>query len=140
MVHRDEILDVDISLRFKHGIQTIFMFVDAMKPFTEVQEELLEVLKERFPRGIISTSLPKRTTELPSHASQIKFATPKSALDPKQGWKPLQFDEEDTPASKNLKDNAILAFAITAEGDDDAEPEWEVEFPGYGDDEEEAGA
>ncbi|KAI1497014.1 hypothetical protein F5X99DRAFT_398490 [Biscogniauxia marginata] len=132
MVRRDDIHDIDLSIRFKHGIHTIFLFVDPLKPFSDVQEELLDVLRERYPEGL-TTSVPSPTkTELPDEPSQIVFAVPKAPADPTQGWKPLDVQEDDTPASRNLKDNTIVAFAIRHEdADDDEEMAFQVAFPSW---------
>lgn len=131
-VQRDNITDVDITIRFKHGTCTIFLFVDPMSTFPVVSKELLEILQERYPEGIPSASKP--ATALPDDASQIAYAVPKSAADPAQGWKPLKVGSSDTWVSKGLKNGAMVAFAFK---DDDDEVEFEVDFPTYDDDMEE---
>lgn len=127
-VQRDNITDVDITIRFKHGTCTVFLFVDPMSTFADVSQELLEVLQERYPQGISSASKP--ATALPEEASQIAYAVPKSAADPAQGWKPLKVGSSDTPVSKGLKNGAMVAFAFK---DEDGEVEFEVDFPTYED-------
>ncbi|RYP77200.1 hypothetical protein DL771_001249 [Monosporascus sp. 5C6A] len=135
-VLRDEIYDNDLSIRFKHGNHTIFLFVDPLKPFSDAAGELLEILKERYPDGLTTSAIPPKKTALPSDASRIEFAVPKDKLDPSKGWKPLKIVlGEDTPASKDIKDNSMIAFAIQPEdGDGDKEVAFEVDFPGYEDD------
>ncbi|KAI1743218.1 hypothetical protein F4680DRAFT_409536 [Xylaria scruposa] len=131
MVQRDEIRDIDLSIRFKHGKHTIFLFVDPMATFSHVQEELLDVLKERCPNGI-TTSGSLKETELPSTASQIKFAVLKDKTDPTQGWKPLTFELDDTPVDKGFQDNMTVAFTIAPDDADEVdEADFEVEFPSY---------
>ncbi|KAI0006603.1 hypothetical protein F4779DRAFT_620434 [Xylariaceae sp. FL0662B] len=134
-VRRDEISDVDLSIRFKHGSHTIFLFVDPSKPFSDVAEELLEVLAERYPDGLTTSASPLNKSKLPEDAAQIEFAIPKMLADPSQGWKPLGVTEEDTPVSKGLKDNAVVAFAFRPEdADENDEIPFPVDFPSYDDD------
>ncbi|KAI1756834.1 hypothetical protein F4782DRAFT_484316 [Xylaria castorea] len=134
MVQRGDIRDIDLSIRFKHGKQTIFLFVDPMATFSHVQEELLAVLKERYPNGI-TTPESRKKTELPNSASQIKFAVLKDKTDPTQGWKPLTFELDDAPVDKGFQENMMVAFAIAPDDADDAddtdEVTFEVEFPSY---------
>jgi hypothetical protein len=130
--HRDDIRDIDLSIRFKHGNQTVFLFVDPLKPFSHVQEELLDILNERYSDGITTSVIPLKKTKLPKDASQIKFAVPKNNADILQGWKPLAIESDDTPVSKGLKDNTMVAFAFATDGEDSAEDvNFEVEFPSY---------
>ncbi|KAI1489493.1 hypothetical protein F5X96DRAFT_640667 [Biscogniauxia mediterranea] len=133
MVQREDIHDIDLSIRFKHGKQTIFLFVDAQKPFSEIQEELLDVLRERYPEGLATLSSPQKT-ELPDEPSRIVFAVPKAPADLSQGWKPLNVGEDDTPASRNLKDNSVVAFAIRPEdADGEEEISFDVDLPSWED-------
>ncbi|KAK8112298.1 uncharacterized protein PG998_008755 [Apiospora kogelbergensis] len=132
MVQRDNITDVDITIRFKHRTCTIFLFVDPMSTFADVSSELLEVLQERFPDGIASPVDDRAATALPEDASQIAYAVPRSAADPAQGWKPLKAGAADTPVAKGLKNGAMVAFAFP---DEDGEVDFEVDFPTYDDDE-----
>ncbi|KAI1076211.1 hypothetical protein F5B20DRAFT_584557 [Whalleya microplaca] len=125
-VRRDEIQDIDLSIRFKHGNHTIFLFVDPQKPFSDVAEELLEVLRERYPDGLTTSASPLDKTELPEDPARVEFAVPKILADPSQGWKPLKVTEEDTPVSKGLKDNAVVAFTFRP---DDADEDDEIPFP-----------
>ncbi|KAI8955684.1 hypothetical protein F4801DRAFT_528593 [Xylaria longipes] len=131
MVQRDVIHDVDLSIRFKHGKNTIFLFVDPMATFSHLQEELFTILKERYADGITTTDSPKKT-QLPNSASQIKFAVLKDKTDPAEGWKPLTFGLDDAPVDKGLQDNMTVAFAIAPDDADEAEEvSFEVDFPSY---------
>ncbi|KAK7963414.1 hypothetical protein PG996_008895 [Apiospora saccharicola] len=132
MVQRDNITDVDITIRFKHGTCTIFLFVDPMSTFADVSSELLEILKERYPDGISSAK--SAPTALPEDASQIAYGVPKSAADHTQGWKPLKAGSSDTPVSKGLKNGAMVAFAFK---DGKGEVDFDVDFPTYDDEVEE---
>lgn len=125
-MQRNGVRDIDLSIRFKNGRHTILLFVDPMATFSQVQQELLDVLRERYPDGL-------PTSQLPSEASQIKFAVLKNKTDPTQGWKPLDLASDDHPADKGFQDNMVVAFAIAADGEDDVD--FEVEFPSYEEDE-----
>ncbi|KAI0020804.1 hypothetical protein F4780DRAFT_740897 [Xylariomycetidae sp. FL0641] len=139
MVQRDNISDVDLSIRFKHGNQTVFLFVDPTRPFNLVREELLEVLKERYPGGLISSTATMQKTSLPKDPQQIEFAVPKVPLDLTQGWTPLHIKNKDTPATLKVQDNSMVAFAIRPEdADEDEDLDFEVDFPSYEEEEEEA--
>lgn len=136
-VEREEIQDTDLSIRFKHGNHTIFLFVDPTRPFADAARELLEILRERYPDGLTTSALPPKKTALPSDAGRIEFAVLRSKLDPSKGWRPLKIAQaEDTPASQGLQENAMVAFAIRPEGDEEEEElAFEVDFPGYEEDE-----
>lgn len=123
--------DTDLTIRFKQGTHTIFLFVDPMSSLGEVANDLLVVLQERYPEGLASGAA------LPDEASRIEFAVPKNALDPTQGWKPLNAATKDTVASKNIKDNAMVAFAFREEDADVGDVEFLVDFPTYDDEGEE---
>ncbi|KAI0799185.1 hypothetical protein GGR55DRAFT_684255 [Xylaria sp. FL0064] len=134
-VQRNNVRDTDLSIRFKLGKNTIFLFVDSMTTLSQVQEELLDTLKERYPDGLkTSTKSSEKTIELPDDASQIKFAILKNKTDPTQGWKPLEFESDDHPVDKGFQDNMVVAFAIAADDADDVD--FEVEFPSYEEEEE----
>lgn len=130
--------DIDLSIRFKHGIHTILLFVDPMKPFGEIAEELLETMQERYPAGLTTSMASPTKTALPESASQIEFAVPKVPVDLGQGWVPLGVEEGDTPISMDLKDNGVVAFAFKSlDADDSDETVFEVDFPRFEDDYEE---
>lgn len=130
--------DVDLSIRLKHGIHTIFLFVDPMQPFSALAQELLEILQERYPDGLTTSTAPRKVTELPRDPRQIEFGVPKLVTDPSQGWKRLRGGAE-KPVDAGLKDGAMVAFAIRP-GDKEEEVKqeegdvaFEVEFPSYDD-------
>ncbi|OTA68408.1 hypothetical protein K449DRAFT_386710 [Hypoxylon sp. EC38] len=138
MVRRDEILDIDLSIGFKYGIHTILLFVDPTSSFSDIADELLEILRERYPEGLKASLASQQKTELPDDPLQIEFAVPESPTDLSQGWNPLNVGKKDTPASKGLKDNGVVAFAFRPhDADDDYEVEFEVEPPRFQDDYEE---
>lgn len=123
-----------MSIRFKYGIHTIFIFVDPTKPFSSIAEELLGILKERYPAGLSATLEGREMTELPNDASQIKFAVPKDPRDLSQDWKALDIGEQDTPADKNIKNNDVVAFAFAPQDADESyQPNFEVYQPPFDD-------
>ncbi|KAI1843577.1 hypothetical protein JX265_007361 [Neoarthrinium moseri] len=131
MVRRNEIDDIDLSIRFKFGVHTIFLFVDASSHFSDVSSELLEVLQERFPDGL-KADKDSPPTALPDDSSQIEFAVLRSQTDPSLGWIPLHAKSDDTPVGKGLKDNQTVAFAFRDAADEDfGEVVFEVAFPTY---------
>lgn len=133
-VQRKDIRDIDLSLRFKHGTHTIFLFVDPQEPFATAGSELLEILQSRYPDGLTTSTSAGKQTPLPSDASRIEFALAKSAGDPSQGWKALGLNgaSSDLPVNKGIKDGMVLAFAIRPDdADEDEELDFEVEYPSY---------
>lgn len=115
--------------------------MDATKPLSDAAGELLEILRERYPSGLTSSASGSGSgskTPLPSDAGRIEFAVPKDRLDPSKGWKPLNAVQgTDTVAGKGIKDGSMVAFAIRPDdGDGDGEDlTFDVDFPGYDDDE-----
>lgn len=124
--------DLDLSIRFKHGIHTIFLFVDPMAPFSAVTTELLQVLRERYPQGLTKSISPPQSTPVPTSGddAHISYALLVNPYDPTQGWKNLNIKGTETPLEKDLKDNMVIAFAIRgSEGPGDDEPEFIVDWP-----------
>ncbi|KAF5611709.1 uncharacterized protein FSUBG_2146 [Fusarium subglutinans] len=119
--------DANISVRFKHGIHTIYLFIDALAPFSSTATELLNVLIERYPDGLTkSFSSSEKTTY--DADSILAFGALKTPNDPSSGWVKLKTgDGEKTPVALGLKNNSLLAFAVLDEEGDD--PEFEVEWP-----------
>ncbi|ENH69400.1 hypothetical protein FOC1_g10011752 [Fusarium oxysporum f. sp. cubense race 1] len=108
--------DANISVRFKHGIHTIYLFIDALAPFSSAATELLNVLIERYPDGLTKS------------LGSIAFGALKTPNDPSSGWVKLKTgDGEKTPTALGLKNNSLLAFAVLDEEGD--APEFEVEWP-----------
>lgn len=114
-------------MRFKHGIHTIYLFIDALAPFSNVTAELLSVLNERYPQGLTTAISPFRTTSVNAD-STIVYGALKVPNDPSAGWVRLKTgNEEMTPTKLGLKNNSLIAFTIL--DDEDDEPEFEVEWP-----------
>ncbi|KAM5343454.1 hypothetical protein ACJ41O_011991 [Fusarium nematophilum] len=122
-----EVDDAHISVRFRHGIHTIFLYVDAIAPFSKVIDELLDVLTERYPQGLTTLIAPPKTAVVTKDTTLI-FGVLNVANDPSRGWKKLKIGNGDsTPNKLGLKDNSLVAFAVV--DDEDDEPEFEVEWP-----------
>ncbi|KAH6651666.1 hypothetical protein BKA67DRAFT_537526 [Truncatella angustata] len=136
MVRRDQVDDIDLSIRFKYGIHTIFLFVDANSTFSDISAELLDVLRERYPDGL-KADKDSPETALPDDASRIEYATLEVAGDPSQGWKALDAKGNDTPMFKKIKDNQVVAFAFRDEAVEEfGEVVFDVAFPIYEEEEE----
>ncbi len=129
-----------LSLRFKHGTHTIFLSVDPLSPFSNITDELLETLRERYPGGLSISNKRPDLTPIPDESEEVRlsYAVLKNPRNIHSGWKNLNISGSETPASKSLKDNMIVAFAIQAgDMDTDDEPLFEVEFPELEDDDDE---
>jgi len=126
---------VDLSVRFKHGITTVYLLVDPSAPFAKVTDALLEAVRERYPGGLTTPARPAKTAMPapgPAEAAApatVVYALPKNPADPSQGWQRLKIGEDDTPYGKGLTENCMVAFAILAPGQDEAEAEFEVTLP-----------
>ncbi|KAM0438505.1 hypothetical protein ACHAPT_001254 [Fusarium lateritium] len=119
--------DAHISVRFKHGIHTIYLFVDALAPFSNVTAELLEILTERYPGGLTTSIAPPKTTTV-TDGTILVFGALKNPNDPSAGWKKLKVgDGDSTPTKLGLKNNSLIAFAVV--DDEEEDPEFEVEWP-----------
>ncbi|ETS84518.1 hypothetical protein PFICI_02543 [Pestalotiopsis fici W106-1] len=131
MVRRDKVDDIDLSIRFKYGVHSIFLFVDSNSQFSDIASELLEIIKERFPDGL-KADREAPPVAVPDDSSSIEFAVLTVPSDPSQGWTPLRAAPDDKPLAKGLKDNQIVAFAFRDEDAEDVDEEgFQVAFPTY---------
>ncbi|KAJ4311652.1 hypothetical protein N0V84_010331 [Fusarium piperis] len=122
-----EVGDADISVRFRHGIHTIYLFIDALEPFSNVTAKLLDVLTERYPNGLTTSIAPPKTTTV-TEGTILAYGVLKNANDPTAGWKKLKIgDGDSTPTKLGLKNNSLIAFAVV--DDEDEEPVFEIEWP-----------
>jgi hypothetical protein len=128
--------EAHVSVRFKHGIHTIYLFVDTQDSMAAVGQELRSLLRERYPDGLTTSSDPPKTTVVPDEEENpcMAFAVLRVPSDPTRGWKRLEYDDEQsTKAGKaGLVQNGIVAFAFL--GNEDDEPAFEVEWPSEEDD------
>jgi hypothetical protein len=132
--------EATLSIRLKHGIHTIFLFVDSLAPFSEVTNSLLDILRERYPAGLTTTIDPPKSTQVPTSEDevQIAYASLVNQHDVSKGWKELRIKEDDTPGTLGIKDGSILAFTFRPADDADEEAVFLVEWPKLDDDYEEA--
>ncbi|KAI5459100.1 hypothetical protein BGZ63DRAFT_271050 [Mariannaea sp. PMI_226] len=122
-----EIDDSQISVRFKHGIHTIYLFIDALAPFSEVSTELVQILKERYPQGLTTAIAPPVTTPVPDESdARLTYGVLKVPNDPSRGWKKLKVQDGDTPTKLGIKNNSLIAFMFL---EDDEEVEFAVDWP-----------
>lgn len=129
-----EITESHISVRLKHGIHTIYLFVDASDSMRAVNDELLLLLRERYPGGLIKSLDAPDTTPIPAENDNVTIAYAVLTIpnDPTRGWKRLRINDEEviTAAKAGLKDNGIVAFTfVPVDEDEDEDPLFEVEWP-----------
>ncbi|CAK7231374.1 hypothetical protein SBRCBS47491_007909 [Sporothrix bragantina] len=125
-----------ISLRFKYGPQTVFLFVDRAASFDAISQQLLEALRERYPRGLLKGHPSSTdTTPVPPAGDdcRVVYGQPRNPRDLEAGWKALHTDGEN-PTTLRLKQNSVLAFALQTA--DEASPEFHVEIPAFEEEEE----
>ncbi|TDZ33181.1 hypothetical protein C8034_v005601 [Colletotrichum sidae] len=109
------------------------MFVQSQQSFSDITTALLEVLRDRFPDGlIVNHASPDETTELPKGDAELAYALPINANDLTQGWKNIKVKATDTPVGKGLRDGCAVAFSFDLD-----EPEFVVDVPSLDDDIEE---
>lgn len=133
-----EIPNDGISLRFKHGPVTTFLFVDRSATFSDIGNQLLDALRERYPRGLPKAAMLPDTTPVPAagEEARVVFAVPRNPRDLAAGWKALNTDNGETPASLRMRENSALAFVIQA-GDEIGEAaSFHVEIPTFEEEEE----
>ena len=123
--------EAHVSVRFKHGIHTIYLFVDTQDSIAAAGRELRDLLRERYPDGLTTSLYPPKKTIVPQESEKplMAFAVLNVPNDPTRGWKRLKYDDEEaTSATKaGLKQNGIVAFTFLSSPDD--EPVFEVEWP-----------
>ena len=124
-------------MRFKHGIHTIYLFVDSSAPFSNVTKELRELLRDRYPTGLTTSIAPLQKT-IVSEDAQLVYGTLNSPNDPSRGWKKLKVsgNGSTTPIKAGIKNNGIVAFTIVEDADED-KVIFEVEWPKDDEEEEE---
>jgi hypothetical protein len=127
-----------ISLRLKYGVHTIFLLVDPLAPFSELTAELFSVLQDRHPDGL-RPSIEDLPTPLPSEGEDyhIAYGVLKDPHDDSKGWKSLRIKGGETPASKGLRNNDMVAFVVRDADEADDTPAFVVHIPKLdGDDDE----
>ncbi|KAL2259307.1 hypothetical protein VTK26DRAFT_7061 [Humicola hyalothermophila] len=121
--------DPQITLRLKHGIHTIFLFVMLDWTFSQVTTELLSILRDRYPRGLTTCIAPPKTTAIPASDSDVKvaYALAKDPSDLSHGWKGLNIQPTDTVGGKGLVDMCPVAFALLDPDADESKVQFQVE-------------
>lgn len=122
--------DMPISLRLKYGVHTIFLLVDALAPFSEITAELFSVLQDRHPDGL-RPDVDELPTPIPSEDADyhIAYGVMKNPHDDSKGWKDLRIQGDETPISKGLRNNDVLAFLVRDADEADETPVFVVKIP-----------
>ena len=125
--------EAHISVRFKHGIHTIYLFVDALGTVSTVSSELCELLRERYPDGLTTSLDPPKKTHVPAAGEDFRvvYAVLNMPNDPTRGWKRIKKDASgsENAADFGLKPNGIVAFAFLEEDENEEDAVFEVEWP-----------
>lgn len=128
-----------ISLRLKYGIHTFFLLVEPLAPFSTITSELLFAMRDRSEQGLkASAADPPQSLPPTGHDVHVSYSVMKDPNDPSQGWKDLHIRGDETPVSKGLKNNTVVAFVIQEANDaDEPPPDFVVQWPRVEDDEDE---
>lgn len=121
-----------ISLRLKYGVHTIFLLVDPLAPFSELTTELFSVLQDRHPDGL-RPSLEDPPTPLPAEGADyhIAYGVMKNPHDDSKGWKDLRIKGDETPVSKGLRNNDMVAFVVRDADEAEQTPVFVVHLPKF---------
>lgn len=111
------------------------MFVDPLAPFSKITDELLYVLRERYPDGLHASRDSPTVVPVPAEGQpvHVAYAVLKTPSDPTQGWRNLRITGDEKPVDKNIKNNAVVAFVLQAPDEIDESPVFDVEFPSLDD-------
>ncbi|EKD18489.1 uncharacterized protein L3040_007488 [Drepanopeziza brunnea f. sp. 'multigermtubi'] len=115
MASSSEVKSTALTLRFKYGRQTVFLFTEPLTPFPDILKELLSTLRERYPKGM-PTGDPEEFTPIPDSGIDVVLGVPKDLYDLSKGWDGLKIlgpGLEETPKSLGLKESTPIAFAFT---------------------------
>ncbi|KAH7319438.1 hypothetical protein BKA65DRAFT_465368 [Rhexocercosporidium sp. MPI-PUGE-AT-0058] len=130
MTTSEEIKSTAYTLRFKHGKQTILVFVEPLTPFPAILKELLATLRERYPDGLPS-STSDEPLPIPKSGIDVVLGVPKDNYDMDKGWDELAVSAaglKESPKSLGLKDGAMIAFAFADSEHWTNNGEFHVEF------------
>ncbi len=127
---KTEIDDSHLSVRFRHGMHTIYLFVESQAPFSDISSELAGILRDRYPAGLTTSLEPHTTTDIPSQPKFV-YGLLNKHDDPSQGWRRLNVgsNEAFTPTKCGLKHNSVVAFMLLDEGEDPDDVVFQVEWP-----------
>lgn len=122
--------DMPISLRLKYGIHTFFLLVEPLAPFSTITTELLFAVRDRSEPGLkASTADPPQFPPPAGKDARVSYSVMRNPNDPSKGWKDLQIQGDETPVSKGLKNNTVVAFVIQDANDADEPPDFVVQWP-----------
>ncbi|KAK4129844.1 hypothetical protein N657DRAFT_653111 [Parathielavia appendiculata] len=123
--------DPQITIRFKYGIHIIFMFAMLDWTFSRLTDELLSVLRDRYPKGLTASIGEPEATTLPTSGSDFKlvYALPKTASDLSRGWNVIKAGPNDTLGAKGLTEMCSVAFAFLDPDANETDAEFPVELP-----------
>lgn len=112
------------------------MFVDPLAPFSKITDELLFILRERYPQGLSASRSLSTTMTVPPRDQQVRvaYAVLRTPNDPSQGWKDLHITGDEKPVDKNIKNNSVLAFVLQDPQQEEESPNFEVEWPSLDED------
>jgi hypothetical protein len=132
---KDEVEPTDWTLRFKHGKHTVLLFANSLTPFTKVKADLLAVLRDRYPEGLLVSTSPD-PKPIPDSINNVALGVPIDVYDPRKGWTELDVTSgglKECPKTLGLKDGAIIAFAFLEKDEEFGEPVFDVEWSSYED-------
>ena len=125
-------ISTHLTLRFKHGNLTVFVFADELAPISQIKEDLLETLRDTNPDGLLPSpsSGSLKQIPLPKSADDIILGVPDNRNDLTEGWSELNTLSDKAakgcPKSLGWRNADALAFVINEGGK--AKVEFWVEF------------
>lgn len=119
-----------ICLRMRYGIHTFSLLVDPLAPFSTVTTELFFALRDRSEQGLkASAADPPEPLPPVGKDVQVSYGVLKDQHNVNKGWKDLDVQGDETPVSKGLKNNALVAFVIWDPEELDEAPDFVAQWP-----------
>lgn len=118
-----------LSLRFKHGLHTVFLFIDPLQPVSAVTAQLLDALRERYPEGELRSSQGPTPIPGPDAETTVVYGKLKNPGDAAEGWQRLELKDGDTLSRKGVTDGSVLAFAFADDDEGAEDVEFAVDWP-----------
>ena len=98
--------------------------------FSQLTEELISILRERYPNGLTTSIAPPKTTPVPQEGElKLIFGVLKSPNDPSKGWTLLKAKATDTLGSLQFHDRCIIAFTLEDPAASNEKDTFPVIFP-----------
>lgn len=105
----------NLTLTFKSANVTVLLYAEPLTPMNNLKEDLLEILGERYPAGLPSSSTSPSSAPIPhpSKISDVILGKPAGENDEGVQWEEIckTGAMKDTPKSLGLGDGSSLAFA-----------------------------